>query len=447
MKRIVDDFPSLEIETQKLGVLIGSDIQRILRDSTPYASSETAGWQAVRSESREGPLFHFYVGVLRRQNLIMCPPGYTDEQVFALSRVLGHYYPPGGEGYAAFLTSGSSGVPKAVIHSHQNLLRAAQKILDRYPNLRFAKMHHLFPAHYMAGVLNGLLVPWIGGGGLFLDKVFDFSSPYSIGSTIERFNTSSAWLSPTMMRAMTEAWRLKQAPPRLWDFALSATGPLSTHVRDEFDITFGTTTHNTYGSSELLFIASETERMEEVSVGRLFPGVESRFGSNIGSESAVSGALLIQSDTACLDVFSFNQATFQYEPEQNGVLEYFDTKDYATLDPNGLISVTDRTDDFVVLGGINYSLNWIENVALNFAGIVACSAFAPFGGEAHELTLAYEISPDLDNFRELELMSYLRSSLKEFCPRRLIQAPLPRTHSGKISRSQVMMNFVGKGAE
>jgi o-succinylbenzoate---CoA ligase len=447
MKKTDSSFPDIALQADGFGLLTGKEIEALVGGSSRYVNLESSGWEAVRSENRIGPLLNFYLGVIRNKNLLMCPPGFPVDQIEDLSRVLGAWFPHGGEGYAAFLTSGSSGKPKAVVHSYGNLIRAATKMLDRYPQLRNSKLHHLFPAHYMAGILNGLMVPWLGGGGLYLDRAFDFSTPFRLSAAVEKFNTSTAWLSPTMMKVMTEAWRQKNTPPNLWEFALSATGPLSTSVRDEFELCFRSSTLNSYGSTELLFISSECERQPDVSAGTFLPGVSGRIGTSSRAPNQVVESLHITTDTQCEAIVAFSKSSREYEISLLEKGNSFDTRDSAAISPDGLIAISERTDDIVVLGGTNHSLGWIESVALSFPGVVACCAFAPFGGELSDLHLAYETIQGQSTFPEEMLLKFLQRNLQASSPRKLSNMVLPRTHSGKVNRTEVIAKILRKSVE
>jgi cyclohexanecarboxylate-CoA ligase len=438
MSNVLSNLPDLQLESREFGLISGDQIEKFDHQQGEFQSIKTSGWEIVFSDSREGPLIRFYLGINRGTNLLLIPPDFNRSQVEGLAKTLGRFFPEGGEGYAAFLTSGSSGQPKAIVHRHESLVLAANKILSRYPSLESAKFHHLFPSHYMAGILNGLLVPWLGRGGLLLDQVFNFSTPYSLGANIENYKTSAAWVSPTMMKTLTETWRSKKAPPKLWPFVFSATGPLGDQVRDDFDSVFGTQSVNTYGTTELLFISSEKTKSSHVSAGVPFPGVQVALAENLGNEVSQQNSLVVESDTACVAIFSYNEASKSYEPTFWPSEGPVDTKDTASIDKSGLISISQRADDIVVLGGVNYSLAKIESAALAFPGVTACSAFAPFGADVHALHLAFEVNEGNTTFSEPEFAKYLDITLKNSSPRRRTRMALPRTHSGKINRQEVM---------
>jgi long-chain acyl-CoA synthetase len=340
-------------------------------------------------------------------------------------------------GLCAFLTSGSTGNPKLVVHKIENLRESSRKITQRFPELEGKRIHHLFPENYMAGVLNSTIIPFLTNGSILLDNKFDFRSSFTLFDRANQFESEYAWLSPSMISAITsQALRKRnQTPP--WLVILAATGPLTQSVRDQCFDTLGIPIYNTFGTTESLFISTELQSGVGVNCGLPLVGVEPTIELSSGGQTAIGrGPLCIKSDTNAEYVFEgFKDLngviTFRESPgySKNHIL----TGDLCDLSEVG-IQITGRTDDIVVLGGLNVSLSKIEAVARQYRGVIEVCASARFGGAISDLFLYYETAPDID-FSESSLQAFLTAELGfESTPRKLIRMSLPKTANGKIDR-------------
>lgn len=437
MSRILFSLPEFKLNNLEFGAISGLDAVGNLLESK-FETIASDGWNIVVSDSRIEPILRLVYNLSRGENSLFCPPGFSRTDAAAIANEIGPAYLNEKGGFAAFLTSGSTGKPKVVIHSYTNLISAAKKIVDRYPEIEGAKLHHLFPSHYMAGLLNCTLVPWMARGSIFLDNLFDFKTPYSVGESIRTHSTQYAWLSPNMVQSISEAWKNKVDAPLLWKIVLGATGPLFTKTRDEFERTFKNRVINTYGSTELLFISSELYRDSEVSAGIFFPGIIHDINTDGKKTRRHEGVLKIRSDSLATGIAKFNLKDATYQHEFLSRDEFFNTNDLVVVDEDKGLRVLSRVDDVVVLGGANFNLTEIEEVALSFPGVTASCAFAPFGGVVSDLHLVFETHGDYLNFSLDDFMKFMKGALGESSPRRFLNSTIARTHSGKIDRQQTM---------
>ena len=340
-------------------------------------------------------------------------------------------------GLLAFLTSGSSGNSKIVVHSINTLITSAKKIVLAYPILKGKKFHHLFPVTYMAGVLNSILVPLVAEGSLIFDEEFTFASQITLNEKITKYEPEILWLSPGMLASIVALGkRFKNRSSKL-NLILNATGPLGTATRDRASEILGCEILSTYGSSELLFISGERTAAEKVSIGAPFESVDIKLKPmEFNISPAKSLEIWVSTDTKPVAVFSFSKSNSEYtfDPIYNGI--EFPTKDLAIND-GGLIRIVGRNDDIVVLGGINISLSKIEEFANSVSGVVDSCARAQFEGSLSSLELLYELDIGQNAFSENDLVTHLNLLGSDHVPRKLKRVKFIRTHSGKINRNHI----------
>jgi acyl-coenzyme A synthetase/AMP-(fatty) acid ligase len=348
----------------------------------------------------------------------------------ALTGLEAHF--PYASGLSAFMTSGSTGHPKLVIHENSSLLKAADAISRRYSKSYGSLWHHLFPSFYMAGILNCTLVPLLSGGRILIDDSFSFVSPLNVGLRSKKFNSQMAWLSPVMITSIGKSSGLQAYVNPNWKFILSATGKLSTESRDMFETNTGIPIFNTYGTTEQLFIASETNKSDEVTCGLPFDYVS----IDLKSEN-----LVIYSETSALAVLDWDQESRSFLRQFREIPNTLMVQDRGEL-VNGLLKIHGRSDSVVVLGGLNISLFEIERIVNQISGVIDSCAVAIDGGSIRDLTIFIERF-DTDAAELSSIKSILYDSLGESSmPRKIILGKLPRTSTGKIDRNQLQKRIV-----
>lgn len=418
------DLSFWEINTAD-GVKISSDA--IGADEPEKLHHNLGGFRIISTDNRLGLIKTFITGIHGNENQIVMGDKIASGKLAKLAHKLktnfGHE-----DGLVAFSTSGSSGEPKIVVHESRALLLAANKIVNRHQVTKGQRFHHLFPENYMAGLLNNILVPSMAQSSVFLDDVFNFSSPFTLLSVAKKFGTTGAWLSPSMIASLSSG--TTSGLSAVWNFAFSATGPLTQSTRDKFHKAAGLSLLNTYGTTEQLFIATETQSSSEITCGLPLKGVSLRQGDASGIKS-----LQVRSDTTAKAVLQWDKSKNDYEVTWIGFGEYLDTNDLFDINSDEL-KILGRSDNIVVLGGKNISLEKIEEITKELAFVDDCCAFAQFGGTVADISILCE--GQISNVEMVQLREHLRSKLGTSSPRNILIGKIPRTFSGKPDRQKLI---------
>jgi acyl-coenzyme A synthetase/AMP-(fatty) acid ligase len=375
--------------------------------------------------------------VLEGKNYLFVSKKTNPKIVLKLIEYLSREY-KSSSGLMVFLSSGSTGDPKIVIHSLETLFESAQKIVQAYPEITHKRFYHVFPTTYVAGILNCILVPVVASGSIFLDREFNFTSAFSFAKNIQLSHSEIAWLSPAMIASIIAASRHIKLKHGNLSLVLSATGPLTNEIRQKGEVTFECPILNTYGTSELLFISGERSSDDVVTLGEPFVGVEL---NNIQTlemyQSFPVSELLVRSNTKALSVMNLSLNSEEFVPERSTFSDWVHTRDLVHF-VNGKPAPVGRIDDIIVLGGLNISLSQIESVANSFPGVLDSCAKADFGGTSTNLRLLYELEYGVTNFRQDRFRSHLQSQLSlESTPRKIQEVFFVRTSNGKLQKSKI----------
>lgn len=172
-------------------------------------------------------------------------------------------------------------------------------------------------------------------------------------------------------------------------------------------------------------------------VGRVWPGAEIKILSDDGHELPAGevGGIYIRNNTP----FEYYKDPVKTAEARQG--DFFTAGDVGSFDENGWLYLSDRRSDLIISGGVNIYPAEIEAVLLKHPAVMDAGVIGlpspEWGATVHavvELVPGYESSDALAS----DLIQYCNSKLAKFkCPRSLEFQVLPRTLTGKLSRTQL----------
>lgn len=274
--------------------------------------------------------------------------------------------------FSITFTSGTTSVPKAVPHRIDSLLNAAKAfnaLVGLGPDTR---MLHVLNMAYMAGFLNTLLCPFMAGGTVVLAPQFDAGSVFNFWRRVGDHNVNVLWVSPTILESLLRLDRDPAGPQICREnvhTVCAGTAPLSVRTKREFESKYGVPVLESYGLSELLFIASNArgESQREGSVGKLLAGVELRVLNDAGQEAGreTPGDLTVRTPFMMVGYLDYDTGRPQPLPRDS----WFDTGDVGFIADDGNVFITGRKKDIIIRGGVNISPRAIEEVLLQHSDV------------------------------------------------------------------------------
>ncbi|MBV9073251.1 MAG: AMP-binding protein [Acidobacteria bacterium] len=333
-------------------------------------------------------------------------------------------------------TSGSTGQPKGTMHTHRDLLAAAD-CFPRYilrPNRDdvFIGTPPLAFTYALGGLL--LFPMRVGASSALLEQ----SSPKHLLEGIARHQASVCFTAPTAYRAMLKELRPRQIASLHKCVSAGEALPLATY--EAWQETTRLKIIDGIGSTEMLhmFISAPEEKIRPGAIGKPIYGYEAKVVRSDGSEAAADepGRLAVRGITGCK--YLDNPAE-QAKYVQNG---WNFSGDSFRVDQDGYYWFQARTDDLIISSGYNISGIEVESVLLEHPAVRECAVIGVPDSERGNLVKAFIVaSPDRqpDDHLKKELQDFVKAQIAPFKYPRAIEflSALPRTATGKLQRFEL----------
>ena len=330
-------------------------------------------------------------------------------------------------------TSGTTGVPKATMHFHRDILIIAdgyaKEVLGVTPDDVFVGSP---PLAFTFG-LGGLAVfPLRFGAAATL---LENASPPNMIEIIEKYRATISFTAPTAYRAMMKAMD-EGADLSSLRVAVSAGETLPGPVFEEWVEKTGKPILDGIGSTEMLhiFITNRFDDMQPATTGRPVSGYEAKIVDEAMNElpRGSVGRLAVRGPTGCRYLADERQADYV----RGG---WNLTGDSFVQDEDGRFHFAARSDDMIVSAGYNIAGPEVEAALLAHADVLECAVIGvPDEArgqivEAH-VVLVQGVAADAGTARRLQ--EHVKATIAPYkYPRSVKFVPaLPKTQTGKVQR-------------
>jgi 2-aminobenzoate-CoA ligase len=338
-------------------------------------------------------------------------------------------------------TSGTTGNCKGTMHTHRDVLAAADCfstfVVRPNENDTFAGTPPLAFTYALGGLV--LFPMRHGASTLFVEQ----PTPPSLLEAIQKYRPTIIFTSPTGYRAML---------PKLKDFdisslrkCVSAGEHLPAATFDAWLAATGIRIIDGIGSTEMLhmFIGSPEEENKSGATGKIVRGYRAKVVDDNGDEVSrgTVGRLAVIGPTGCKYL---NSPENQQKYVQNG---WNFTGDSYIQDADGYFWYHARTDDMIISSGYNISGPEVENALLEHPAVGECAVVAaPDEARGNIVKAFIVLKPDyasadratsLDHAALIkELQEFVKKTIAPYKYPRAIEfvSALPRTQTGKLQR-------------
>ena len=345
-------------------------------------------------------------------------------------------------------TAGTTGKPKGAMLTHGNwmsALDAEREALRLRPDDVYLG---IYPMGHV-GLSWGLSMIRAGGTYVMMERF-----------EIERYVALAEQYRATILAGMPPVIHsLVHSPPgtekRLMHARLiiSGGGQLLSSVWEAFDHRYHIPVANSYGLSETIVIGSGTTTLPEypeltmnyqsvgVAVGYTEVAIVDVDNPQKELASGEPGEIALRGPSVAKGYWNMPEATASVF-RQDG---WFLTGDIGYLDEEGILYITDRKKDMIIMSGWKIYPTEVENVIIQHPAIADVAVFGVPDERKSEIVVAAVVLKPNSAFTEAELESWCRDRLAGYkIPRTLILVgALPRVHGWKLLRRTLREMYDG----
>jgi acyl-CoA synthetase (AMP-forming)/AMP-acid ligase II len=340
-------------------------------------------------------------------------------------------------------TSGSTGYPKGVMMTHQNVVAAAISITTYLENTPDDVIMNVLPISFDYGLYQ-VLMSVKTGATLVLEKSFAF--PQLIIEKMKAEKVTGFPLVPTMAALLLQMKNLKPGDlPHLRYVTNTAAALPPAHILKLQDVFSSARLYSMYGLTECkrcTYLPPEELKRRPGSVGIAIPGTEAFIVDEDGQRVRAGevGELVIRGAHVMKGYWENEEATrraLRAGPHPWEKVLY--TGDLFRADDEGFLYFVGRKDDIIKCRGEKVSPKEVENALYALEGVreaVVLGIPDPILGSAIKAVVALApgciLSPR-------EIIAHCAAHLEDYMvPKQVeIRDALPKTDSGKLSRRLV----------
>lgn len=340
-------------------------------------------------------------------------------------------------------TSGSTGFPKGVMMTHQNVEAAATSITTYLENTSDDIILCVLPISFDYGLYQVLMAVKVGAR-LILEKSFAF--PQAILNKVLAEKVTGFPLVPTMASLILQMKDLAPGMfPDLRYISNTAAALPPAHIQALRDVFAGTTLYSMYGLTECkrcTYLPPKELDNRIGSVGIPIPGTEAFVVGEDGQEVKLgeTGELVIRGPHVMKGYWRNEEATnraLRAGPHPWEKVLY--TGDLFRRDDEGFLYFVGRKDDIIKTKGEKVSPKEVENVLYAMPGVKEAAVIGvpdPILGSA--LKAFISLAPGV-TFTDREVIRHCAQNLEDFMVPKFVvfRDALPKTDTGKVSRREV----------
>ncbi len=330
-------------------------------------------------------------------------------------------------------TSGTTGTPKAAVHTHRDVLAAC----EAWPRHVLRATHEDIvmgspPLAFTFGLGGMLIFPMWAGASVYYPSIA--YTPDAMVKLINEVGATICYTAPTFYRQMAP-FAKQHGVPTLRT-CVSAGEGLPDATRQLWKEATGIEMTDGIGATEMfhIFISSAGSDVRRGAVGKVVPGYTAKVVDDDGHEvpRGTVGKLAVIGPTGCKYLSDARQANYV-----KGGWNY--PGDAFMQDADGYFFFQSRADDMIITSGYNVGGPEVEDALLKHPAVAECGVIGVPDNERGMVVKAFVVlKPGHAQGQATEklLQDHVKATLAPFKYPRQIEfvSSLPRTETGKLQR-------------
>ena len=337
-------------------------------------------------------------------------------------------------------TSGTTGLPKGVVHSHNTTLWSVITG-NTTADTRYADRYLICLPLFHVGALNPLLSIFHKGGTAVIMSEFD---PVRIWGILGDEMITVTLAVPAMLNFMLMTYDEDTHDHSALRWVMSGAAPVPVSLIESY-AGMGIEIHQVYGLTETCgpaCLISPDDAIDRAgSTGKAFFHTDVRVVDEDGRDCGADepGEVLVRGPHIMHGYWNRPEATA--ETIVDGWLK---TGDIAVMDADGFVYIRDRVKDMIISGGENVYPAEIENVISGMKGVAEVGVIGVPSQKWGESPLAVVVKSD-ESITEQDVLEYCDGKLARFKLPKAVEFTdvIPRNPTGKILKRVLRDQYEG----
>lgn len=347
-------------------------------------------------------------------------------------------------------TSGSTGVPKGIMHTHYSALSLAKIVSDTYDFNDKDIFGNPAPLHFDPSTFGYFVAPLVGATTVIIPDAH-LKMPASLSALIATEKISVWYSVPLMLIQLLLSDTLKQYEFNALRWVLFAGEVFITkHLRALMQLWPHARFSNLYGPAELILctfynVETPPPTDDSIPIGTVWGNTEYKVLGTDNTEvtTGTPGELVVRSATLMKGYWNNKKLTkksfYRVRIAEGYDHIYYRTGDLVQENNKGQLLFLGRNDRQIKLRGYRVELDEVELTFLKHKEVEEVAAVVlGKDKEAQELAVAIKTTTGLKIGTE-QLVAFCKSSLPIYAIPKIIEFmdDFPRTSSGKINRKAI----------
>ena len=349
-------------------------------------------------------------------------------------------------------TGGTTGLPKAAILTHKNLISNAYQIIEYMPDKYKKNISYLssIPFFHVYGMMTAMLTPLLQGS-----KIILIPDPRDIKTALKIIDKKKPVAFPgipTLYHGIITYKDVKKYHIDNVKICISGASPLPVELQKNFESMTGAILVEGYGLSECSPVANVTPLVEDDRekyrrFGSVGLPVSNTYEKIVSTEDGVTemplnepGELVIKGPQVMKGYWN--------RPDENAktmVDGWLHTGDIAKMDEDGYVYIVDREKDLIIAGGYNIYPREVEEVIYENPKVSECAVIGVKDEHRGETVKAFIVKKD-SSLTDAEIINFCKERLAVYKVPKIIEFrdELPLTLVGKVDKKALRGGDNGK---
>jgi len=338
-------------------------------------------------------------------------------------------------------TSGTTGNPKGVVLTHQNMVSASTSITTYLENTANDIILSVLPLSFDYGLYQILMAAQFGGT-VILEKSFLY--PYAVINLLKKEKVTGFPIVPTISAILLQLEELgKERFEHLRYISNTAAALPVSHIRGLQRIFPGARIYSMYGLTEckrVSYLPPEELERRPTSVGKGMPNEQVYLvdeENHVITKPGVAGELVIRGANVMKGYWELPKETARMlRPGRFPWEQVLYSGDLFTMDEEGFLYFVSRKDDIIKSRGEKVSPKEVESVLYEIPGVVEAAVVGVSDETLGEAVKAFVVLKKGSALTAKEIIAHCMKHLEDFMVPKIVEFrdSLPKTSSGKITK-------------